>query len=469
VLAIALVLRVAAGVAYRPALMWDDSWEYVSMAWHAAPLPDFAPDHPSGYPAILWVLSVFGHHLWLIAVVQHLAGLAVGLLAYWLLRRLGVGRALATAGAAVVLLDGYAIALEQYVLSETFFGLAMVGCAAAAIRARSADTPSAGWWVLSGGLLAGAATIRSAALFAVPVWIVFLLVSRPGLRRASLSVAALALPLLAYCALHAADGLGFGMTQAGGWLLYGRVGAIVDCPKMHLTAQTAPLCRYPAPPGPDFGSPGDYIFSPKSPAVILYTDLYTDPPRSNPVLKRFALEAIRANPGGYAKAVADDFLAYFDPAGGGMVSADWLPARGQDDGVDADTKATYLSQYRRQWHTPYRLIRGYVLRVHTPRWLIGGFLFAACVELLLALGPRLRRRLPRAAEVGLLAGMATATLLGAALTAQMEVRYLVPVVALFTCGGLVAFGDLCGLAGRVRVLGRWQVGGRAARGGAART
>jgi hypothetical protein len=214
---------------------------------------------------------------------------------------------------------------------------------------------------------------------------------------------------------------------------------------MHLTAQTRPLCDHFPGPGPDFGSPGDYIYSPKSPAVRLYTDLYTDPARSSPVLRRFALEAIQANPGGYAQAVADDFLAYFDPGGGGMVSADWLPARGQDDGVDADTKATYLPHYRRQWRAPDRLIRGYVLRIHTPRWLMGLFLAAAALETLLAVVPRLRRRLARAREVWLMAGMVAAILLGAAATAQMEIRYLVPMVALVTCAGLAALGDLCGL------------------------
>ena len=39
----------------------------------------------------------------------------------------------------------------------------------------------------------------------------------------------LLLPLLAYASWHAADTGRFGLTQADGWFLYGRVGEIADC------------------------------------------------------------------------------------------------------------------------------------------------------------------------------------------------------------------------------------------------
>ena len=49
-----------------------------------------------------------------------------GVLVYALILRLRLPRWLATAGAAVVVLDAYAIALEQQILAEAFFTLALV-------------------------------------------------------------------------------------------------------------------------------------------------------------------------------------------------------------------------------------------------------------------------------------------------------------------------------------------------------
>ena len=69
---------------------------------------------------------MFGRSLAAITVAQHLAGLVTGVLVYALILRLRLPRWLATAGAALVVLDAYAIALEQQVLAEAFFTLALV-------------------------------------------------------------------------------------------------------------------------------------------------------------------------------------------------------------------------------------------------------------------------------------------------------------------------------------------------------
>lgn len=448
-----LILRIAVFIAYRPALMWDDSWEYIGMAYHDHPFVDFEVDHPSGYPAILWLLGVAGRQLWIVAVAQHLVGLLIAVLVYLLLTRLGVRRWIAAAATALVTLDGYALAAEQYVISETFFALALLACAFAAMFARE----RAWAWATSGAFLASAAMIRTSALFAIPVWLLYMLVIRPRRRSAAAAVAALALPLLAYCALHAADGRGFGFTQADGWFLYGRIGATVDCRGMQLDAQTRPLCRDFPRPGPDFGSPGDYIYQPASPAVRMFGDMYTgNPGHSSAILERFAIAAIVNRPLAYLGVVRDDFLNYFNADGGGIEQgAITLPPKGQQDGIDSDTKAQYLPHYQRQWHWPYKLVRGYQQALHMSRPLMGALAAISALFVLAAAFPRVRRRARDVAEVWLLAGIALSTLLASAATAQMTVRYMVPTVPLLVCAGFLAVRGLASGVVRQR-SGSWR-------------
>ena len=124
VLAIAATVRVAVAIAYKPAIFFGDSWAYLDLAYGGNPV-GLAPDRPSGYPLLIDLLSIFGRSLGAITTAQHLAGLLTGVLVYALLLRLRLPRWLATAGAAVVLLDAYAMALEQQILAEAFFTLAL--------------------------------------------------------------------------------------------------------------------------------------------------------------------------------------------------------------------------------------------------------------------------------------------------------------------------------------------------------
>jgi hypothetical protein len=108
VLAAATVVRIGVAIAYWPAVFFGDSWSYLNLAYEGG----FAPDRPSGYPQAIHLLSVFGRDLGTITIAQHLAGLVTGVLVYALMLRLRLSRWLATVGAAVVVLDAYAIALE---------------------------------------------------------------------------------------------------------------------------------------------------------------------------------------------------------------------------------------------------------------------------------------------------------------------------------------------------------------------
>ena len=148
-------------------------------------------------------------------------------------------RWLATAGAAVVLLDAYAIALEQQILAEAFFTLALAASFfLVAGRDRGAVALAA-----SGALLAAAATMRTAALFAVPVWAVYVVWAHRRPRLIGPAALGLMLPLLVYASWQAADTGRFGLTQADGWFLYGRVGEIADCGNADVPAAARPLCN----------------------------------------------------------------------------------------------------------------------------------------------------------------------------------------------------------------------------------
>ena len=238
VLAFAATVRAAVAIAYRPAIFFGDSWAYLDLAYGGSPVA-FAPDRPSGYPILIDLLSIFGRSLGAITTAQHLAGLLTGVIVYALLVRLRVPRWLATAGAAVVLLDAYAIALEQQILAEAFFTVAL---AASFFLVVGRDRGPAAL-AASGVLLAAATTMRTAAVFAVPVWLLYVLWAHRRPRLIGPAALGLMLPLLAYASWHAADTGRFGLTQADGWFLYGRVGEIADCGNADVPSAARPLCN----------------------------------------------------------------------------------------------------------------------------------------------------------------------------------------------------------------------------------
>ena len=151
-LAVGAALRLMTVLAYRPALFFGDSWGYIYTAFSGHTLgagsPAMSNYRPSGYPFLLWVLSSPGRNLVQLVVVQHLAGLVTGALIYVALSRARIARWLAAVAAALVLLDGYAVALEQYVMADTFFALTvLVGCLVLvwpALAGETADRRS-GW------------------------------------------------------------------------------------------------------------------------------------------------------------------------------------------------------------------------------------------------------------------------------------------------------------------------------------
>jgi Dolichyl-phosphate-mannose-protein mannosyltransferase len=438
VLAAATLVRAAVSVAYHPALFYTDSWAYVRTAL-GRPILGMAADRPSGYPALLRVLSLDGTTIDPVPIVQHLAGLVTGVLVYALLYRLGVRRWIATAVAAIVLLEAYAIALEQHVMAETFATLALTASVFLLVDVDGPSRPKR--LAVSGLLLAVAIGTRTAAAFAVPAWIVYLLWAHRGLRPVLAAAAALVLPLLVYSTLHAAVGKGFGMGQADGWFLYGRVGPIVNCEGVDVPAGTDDLCRGPRPDDPDW-----YVWN-ASPAIRRFGGPGEgDAGRSNRLLRDFSLAIIAARPGAYLEAVGGD-LADFVTTGGRRDPAILLP-HGRPRLHSREDRDAWFPRLRTRTRWPAGIVRAYHDVAHLRGWILLPFALLSFASLALASIKRPSGDL-RPRETFLLLGVAAGMLVGSTATVGGLLRYLIPTLPfLAAAGGLAASGLLARLSSR---------------------
>lgn len=435
VLAAGALLRAAVAVAYRPGLFYPDSWDYIDLAY-ASPIVGVSVQHPFGYPLLLHGLALVARSVTTITTTQHLAGLIGGTMLYAILVRLRVSRALSALAVAVVLLDSYAVTLEQYILSEAFFGLTLLGSAYFAIRGERRTVELAA----SGVLLAVATSLRTAALFAVPVWLGYLLWTRRGLRGVAAAVVALALPLLGYATYSARGGSSFSVKPPfDGFFLYGRIAELADCHHVDVPAVTRPLCGQAARlPGM---SPSQWIFG----GPVLRLLAHASYPATNQVLQKFARATIRERPGAYARLVVSDSLGYFTPGVRPRDDPDvlLLPARPPpvSNVVERDK---WEPSYRPAVHAPSGLLQGYQRWLHTPRWLLAAFVLVGLISLASLTVKRWRSRLWRRPEVFLLLGASLSILIGSTATTTFTLRYLIPVIPLLTAGGVLAMVDLAG-------------------------
>jgi hypothetical protein len=444
VLAAAALLRVAVGIEYRPALLYTDSFFYLDLASRGDPV-GIAPEHPSGYPLFLDLLWSPGRSLAPVAVVQHLAGLATGVLLYALLVRLGVRRGIAAAAAAVVLLDAYAVVLEQHVLTEALFCLALVASLVLAADAHRA------WPALaaSGALLGLAATLRAGALFAVPAWLAYVLLRRRSVPLAAAAALGLAAPLLAYAIWHDAHTGRFGITQADGWYLYTRIAEIGDCREADVPDEGRALCGRT--PRDDREGVYYHLVDSRSPAVRAFGRMSPDPERqarSNQVLRDFALAIVRDRPLEYARLVGADFGRYFLPGVAPRYEAGDAIALPRTSPHDANGRG-FGGRDLPDSGGPASVLRAYAGVFHTPRWLIGALLVVALAGAAAGLRRRLEDR--RSAETLLLAGAALSLLLGSVAVSDFDLRYLLPTVPPIVGAGVLGATDLA----RLRSSASW--------------
>lgn len=292
VLTAGALVRVAAMLGYRPALWFNDSYDYVQIALH--PFPH--PIRPAGYGLFLWLLRPF-HSLELIVAVQHLLGLATGALVYLLLNRRGLPRWGSALAASPVLLDGGIIELETLILSDTLFLFLTVAALTALLWPRQ----STALRLLAGALLAAATLTRTIGLPVLLLVLVWLLFQRRWRAVTLVAVTGL-LPLAAYASWFHSENGRYGITATDGVFLWGRTAAFVRCE--NIPDDLKHLC--PA------GEPGrrkassSQVWAAESPIGWDFGEAFD--PRVNEEAQRFAVSAVLAQPLDYVRTVSYDFF-----------------------------------------------------------------------------------------------------------------------------------------------------------------
>jgi hypothetical protein len=300
-----LALRVLAQLAYRPLLLYIDSYVYLGNLHKLDPTGDY----PIGYPLFLRPFLWLGN-LAVVEAVQHLLGLAMGVTIYLLLQRRGVRPWLAALAAAPVLLDAFQIQIESNLMADTLFEAMLVAVVAVLTWRRR---PGFGAAAVAGVLLGAAVVVRLVGEPLVLVAMLFVWLAAGGRwRRAGVALtlaACFAVPVGAYALDYRLRTGALGISDTGGGAAYGRVIAFADCSKLGLPDYERVLCPT-QPPGKR--PMADYlVHAPNAPRF----KLVPPPGRTNAQIERdFARRVLVHQPWQVAAAVATDFAKGFAPA-----------------------------------------------------------------------------------------------------------------------------------------------------------
>src|SRR5512135_2791315 len=245
--------------------MWfgGDSASYLATGLRL--IPD--PSRVGGYGFLLWALRPL-HSLALVAALQHLMGLAMGVLIYLLARRYGLPGWAATLAAVPVLFDAYELQLEADAVPDIPFGLLVL--MALYLLLRSPGERRSVWTATSAAFLLGVSALLwpvGLVLLAIllAVLLAALLVRRAGLVTVLAALLAGALPVAAYSAWFSTHDHQFSLTRSDGVYLWSRTMSFADCAVIKPPAAELALCP---PPGPRMAS-SLYIWSGASPLLTL--------------------------------------------------------------------------------------------------------------------------------------------------------------------------------------------------------
>jgi Glycosyl transferase family 2 len=305
ILVVGVALRVLVQLAYKPLLLYIDSYVYLGNLHKLDPTGDY----PIGYPLFLRPVLWLGN-LAVVAVVQHLLGLAMGVTIYLLLQRRGVRPWLAALAAAPVLLDAYQLQIEHNLMADTLFEAMLVAVVAALSWRRRPGFVAA---AVAGVLLGAAVVVRLVGEPLVLVAMLFVALAGSGrLRRLGLALtlaACFAVPVGAYAIDYRLQTGALGISKTGGGAAYGRVVAFADCSKLALPDYERVLC----PTQPAGKRPlADYlVHAPNAPRF----KLMPPPGMTNAQVERdFARRVVLHQPLQVLAAVGTDFVKGFAPA-----------------------------------------------------------------------------------------------------------------------------------------------------------
>jgi hypothetical protein len=329
--ALSLVPRLLAMLAFRPALFTPDSFAYLAEGAH----PNLSQWHPSGYPLFLWLLSPL-HSLLLVTALQHLIGVAIAVGVYALLRHWGLPAWGATLAACPTLIDSRQVALESSILPDTGYALLLTAAVAVVLLRRAPGparpvpaiggfqggrSPGPAQCAVAGALLFGAAILRGNGAPEMLALLAVLAVWRAGLRAMAAATIAFTLPLLAYMGLFAAKYGNYALTNSDGMFLWSRTMSFADCSVIKPPAGLRMLCpdRQPDPPRPAGPWSVPAMLGSPTPAAYLWApgawwrkDAHPGfNAANNGLALHFALDAIRAQPASYARTVASGVMLTF--------------------------------------------------------------------------------------------------------------------------------------------------------------
>jgi hypothetical protein len=305
------------------------------------------PGAPAGYPAFLKVLHWVTHALAFTIGVQHLIGIATGLLLYAAMRRVGGPRWLGLVPAAAVLLNGDNLFVEHALIAETLWTGLLAFAMYAAMR--SLDAPGSRAWLAGAGALLGlSAIVRGASLLLPVLLAIWALFAFAGTRRQKALMGATALGAAAvvvggYAIVASSVGPYVGLGEMSGWQLYQRVTPFAKCSAFKPPAGTSYLCD-PRPPSQRLGG-AFYLFNAGSPAAQQPIG-----PDQAGHAGAFARAAIIHEPFAYAKVVVRDLVRFADPEAGtpregsGSVPAEMSFRHWRTPAYQADSPAQFANR-----------------------------------------------------------------------------------------------------------------------------
>ena len=307
--AVAAFLRLLAEVAIYPGIWFSDGNNYA----YAAANGYLSIVRVQGYALFLAPFWHWFHSAGLLTITQHLLALGIVVLLYALLVRRGVPRWLATIAVIPAALDAYLIAIEHAIMADTVFHACVVGAIALLLWK---DRPGLAAAAAAGLLLGYAGVVRSVGAPFFAVFVIYLLIRRPGWRRFAVFCVGFALVNAGYLTMFHAQHGSWSYTSYGARFLYARVATFADCSKIEgLPANERALCPDPRHRMTDNG----YLWGRHlSPIAHLQAS-------DNPRIRDFALRVIRDQPTTYAFSVMSKIAHYFEP-GHRIGTNDYSPA-----------------------------------------------------------------------------------------------------------------------------------------------
>ena len=442
------VLRLLTQLAYRPAILYIDSFRYLDN------LHELRTDliNPIGYTLILKPLLAVGD-LQFVAAVQHLLGMGIAVGVYALVLRHGARRWLAALAAAPLLLDGYQLQIEHNVMADVWFE-ALLLAVVAVLTWRGEPRPRHA--AVAGVLIGLAVLVRLVGITLVVPALAYLAVagSHWRTREGRLLIGRRAGALLAGCAVVLTACAGYSGVLTGQWrltgadngVLYARTATVADCELFPLGSLEHQLC--PALPREHRHGVDYYMYNETSPAKLIELPDGYDIAE---LQRSFALKVIPHQPLDVAAAVAADFLKGFRPskvdAANDVPVSRWqfqtsYPLFFTPEGLGPYSYARAFGEVDPQVNVPLAtVLRGYQLSVGaTPPLLLGLALLAG-----LAGGAGLgRARQSGIRAASLLTAGAGMTVLLTAAAFEFSWRYQLPALVLAPLAGALGVTALTG-------------------------